>query len=589
VSLLATIASSAITDAERLPHLNATPIPPSIVQLPRQDVLPPRPVLPLPEDALPPQPVEKPLVPPIPADPPIEPPDTEETITVTEFQFTGNTAFSAAQLAVTTENLTDRPLSLPRLLQVAADVARIYADAGYITSGAIISIPDATREKGRGVVEVQVIEGELSEIRVRSTNNSPRLRTGYVRSRLALAATKPLNINQLQEALQLLQLDPLIARVSSSLLAGTRPEQSILEVEITEADTFSWQLLADNYRPPSIGSFERGTQISESNLLGWGDRIDLTYLNTNGSHLVDTSYTLPFNPHNGTIGFNFYYQTNEIIEEPFNRLDIKSNSISYELQLRQPVIRRIDPETQSFQELAFGITAFWQETRSFLLGSPFPLSLGSDDEGRARVFALRFLTDWTRQNANSVIALRSELSVGLDFLGSTVNEQISGVDTIPDSRFLTWRGQFQWVYFFAPENLFLFRSNLQIANDALLPSEQFGLGGFNSVRGYAQDILVADNGWLTSAEVRLPVLKIPQVQGVVQLVPFVDFGIVWNSGGNPNPNPQHLAAVGVGLLFQGGDRFTARVDFGIPLVELNSGGGSRQTNSVLFSVQLNLF
>ena len=386
-----------------------------------------------------------------------------------------------------------------------------------------------------------------------------------------------------------MQLDHLIAKVSSSLIAGSRPGQSILEVTITEADTFNLQPIADNYRSPSIGSFERGGQVSESNLLGWGDKIDLTYLNTDGSNLVDFSYTLPINPRNGTVRFTYYYQANEVIEPPFNQLDIESNSTYYELLLRQPVIQKIDQETQSFQELAFGVTAFWQETQSFLLGKPFPLSIGADNDGQSGVFALRFLTDWTRQDARSVIALRSELSLGLDFLGATVNEQIPGVETIPDGSFLLWRGQAQWVRFFAPESLFLIRSNIQIANDALLSSEQFSIGGFNSVRGYPQDALLTDNGWVASAEVRLPVLNVPEVQGILHLIPFMDFGIGWNSGGNSNPEPQHLASVGIGLLWQGGDRFTGRVDWGIPLVDINSEGRSWQENGVLFSVQWNLF
>ncbi len=587
--ILATLASIAITETDSRPNFLSVPMPTTeIVQLPRPDVIPPRPLPPLPEDSLPPKPPEKPLSPPIPLTPPIELPNAEETIFVTEFKFIGNTAFRSSELAITTKDLTRKSVSLSRLLQVASDVARIYADAGYVTSGAIISIPEATRKKGRGVVEVEIIEGQLSEIRVIPAKGS-RLKPAYIRSRLELAATKPLNINRLQEALQLLQIDPVIERVSSSLIAGSRPGESILEIEITEADTFSWQLIADNYRPPSIGSFERGTQISEANLTGWGDRVDVTYLNTDGSNLVDFSYRLPVNPYDGTIAFTYSYQANQVIEAPFNELDIASYSSTYEVQFRQPVIRSIDQRSQSYQELAFGITAFWQETQSFVLGQPFPLSFGADDDGRARVFALRFLTDWTRQSADSVIALRSEFSVGLDFLASTINEQIPGVYTIPDSKFLTWRGQFQWVYFFAPENLFLLRSNIQIANDALFPSEQFGIGGFNSVRGYAQDVLVTDNGWFASAEVRFPVLKIAAIQGTLQLAPFLDFATGWNSGGNPNPNPQTLAALGMGLLLQGGDRFSARVDFGIPLVDINPDGGDRPTNTILFSVLLNLF
>jgi hemolysin activation/secretion protein len=55
-----------------------------------------------------------------------------------------------------------------------------------------------------------------------------------------------LNQKRLLEALQLLQLNPLIQNISAELAAGTRPGTSVLEVNVTEAKTFNTQLVADN-------------------------------------------------------------------------------------------------------------------------------------------------------------------------------------------------------------------------------------------------------------------------------------------------------------------------------------------------------
>ncbi len=51
------------------------------------------------------------------------------------------------------------------------------------------------------------------------------------------------------------------------------------------------------------------------------------------------------------------------------------------------------------------------------------------------------------------------------------------------------------------------RGDVQVANRAILPFEQFGLGGVDSVRGYCQDALLADNGVFTSMEARLPIAR----------------------------------------------------------------------------------
>ncbi len=571
-----------------------TPDPTTEPELPPQDIIPPTPLPPLPET--PPSQLPKPeeILPssPEPTRPDEKLPGTEKTITVTEFkftEFTDNTAFTSEKLAEITSDLTNKPLPLSRLLQLASEVTSLYAKKGYLTSGAIISIPESTELQGKGVVEIQVIEGELEEIKVFPDNASVELNLNYVRSRLELAADKPLNVYRLQEALQLLQIDPLIEKVSATLSAGSRPGQSVLEVEVTEADSFQFQIIANNNRSPSIGSFERGARVSEANLFGMGDEITLNYANTDGSNLINASYTIPINPRNGNLRFNYNYQVNDVIEPPFDRLDIESESTYYQLTLRQPVIQTINRKTQTFQEVALGLEAFWRGSQSLLLDTPFPLSPGASDDGRTRIFALRFITEWTKRNASSVFALRSEMSLGLDAFGSTVNKQISGVETIPDSRFFAWRGQAQWLRLLGSDTLLVVRGNIQLANDALLPSEEFSIGGFNSVRGYRQDAILTDNGFVASAEVRLPILRVPERKIVLQLIPFFDYGIGWNSAGVSNPDNQNLASVGLGLQWQQGNNFNARINYGIPLVDIDSGDRTWQENGLVFSVQWDLF
>jgi len=177
-----------------------------------------------------------------------------------------------------------------------------------------------------------------------------------------------------------------------------------------------------------------------------------------------------------------------------------------------------------------------------------------------------------------VVAARSQFSLGLDLLNSTIN------DDAPDSRFLSWRGQGQWVRLLAPDTLLLVRGDVQLADGALLPLEQFGLGGQQSVRGYRQDALLTDNGALLSAELRVPIVRVPEWQGLLQLSPFIDVGTAWNSGDSPDPEPNTLVGAGIGLLWRQGDNFLARIDWGIPLVSVDSSGSSLQENGLYFSL-----
>ncbi|WP_208099036.1 ShlB/FhaC/HecB family hemolysin secretion/activation protein [Nostoc sp. 106C] len=542
---------------------------------PPQDVQPPAPSpAPAPIQPQPLPPPEELLPSPSPNPTPEQPlPDKlPETIIVDRFEVVGSTVFSQEELAQATAEFTKRPISLAEIFQARSKITDLYVKKGYITSGAYI--PPQTIKSG--VVRIQVVEGKLEEIQVTGTQ---RLNPNYVRSRLAIATAAPLNRERLLEALQLLQLNPLIKNLSAELSAGSRPGVSVLQVEVKEAKTFSSQIVLDNGRSPSVGSFRRRLQLNQANLLGLGDGLNFAYTNTDGSNAFDVGYTLPLNPRNGTLSFNFGTTSSNVIEEPFNILDIQSSSRYYEITYRQPIIQT------PTQEFALGLTASRRESEaSYIEGDriPFP-SLGADEQGRTRISALRFFQEWTNRNSREVIALRSQFNLGIDALDATINQDA------PDSRFFSWQGQAQWARLLAPETLLLIRANTQLASGALLPLEQLGLGGIDSVRGYRQDYLLTDNGAFASAEVQVPILRLPQIDSILQVIPFVDFGVAWNNSNRDNPDPNTLASVGLGLRWTQGDRFTARLDWGIPLVPVESRDNTWQENGLYFSLIYNPF
>ncbi len=543
--------------------------PANLSQLPNP--IPPR-TPPEPIPALP-QP-EQPL-PPLTAPPPALEirPDIPGSITVKAFVFEGNTAFTAEELAEVTKEFTNRPITFAELLQAEAAVTKLYTDAGYLNSGAVIPA-EQTLSKEEAVIKIQIIEGEVEDIQVRGTN---KLNPEYVRSRLAIAARKPLNRDRLLEALQLLQLNPLIATVSAELSAGSRPERSFLQVRIKEANTFSTEVFADNGRAPSVGSFRRGIRINEANLLGAGDSLSLSYTNTEGSDSYDSSYTIPFNPRNGTITISAGGSDTRVIEPPFNQVDITGDSRYLELNLRQPVV--LTPT----REFALGLTGSLQQSDTKLLGEKFPLSPGADENGRTRVAAVRFFQEYTQRSRDRIFAARSQFSLGVGILNATVS------DEPPDSRFLSWRGQVQYVQQFAPDTLLVLRSDAQLANQTLVPLEQFSLGGFRNIRGYRQDVLLTDIGVLASAELFVPVLRVKQLDGLLQVVPFVDFGFGTNRGATADPDTETLLGAGLGLQWQMGRRLTARLDYGIPLTDIESSNKTLQEKGIYFSINYNFF
>lgn len=142
--------------------------------------------------------------------------------------------------------------------------------------------------------------------------------------------------------------------------------------------------------------------------------------------------------------------------------------------------------------------------------------------------------------------------------------------------------QSQYVRTLAPDTFFLVRGQLQISGDDLLSDEQFRVGGFETVRGYRQNLLLGNNGVFASAEMRVPILRIQEWETVLQVAPFFDVGKVW---GSDNLDFSTLASLGLGLRLTAKDNLSAGFYWAVPLMETESQGKSLQEDGINFFVE----
>ena len=172
--------------------------------------------------------------------------------------------------------------------------------------------------------------------------------------------------------------------------------------------------------------------------------------------------------------------------------------------------------------------------------------------------------------------------MGLQGFQTTLN----GEET--DQEFYVWRGQAQYVRLLSDNTSLLLRSELQLADRPLIPIEQFSLGGINTVRGYRQDLLLSDNGFFASVELRTTIARIPKWQASLQLTPFFDLGTAWNKDSEVIPR-QSLYSIGIGLRFEVGDTFNARLDWGIRLADVDLDKDTLQEKGIHFEIEYNPF
>ncbi len=539
-------------------------------------------------------PLKKEFKPPIPAPglilPPVpEPPEGDVQkelgqvrVFVNAIQVTGNTVFPDSEIKAVTEPYENRTLTTEDLERLRLALTLLYINNGYITSGAVI--PD--QDVKDGVIQIQIIEGALSRIDVEGNN---WFRRSYLGDRLMLGAGPPLKIEPLQERLQLLQRDPRIERINADLRPGDQRGESILTVKVREARPWKVWLDFNNYQTPIVGA-ERGLiTLAHQNVTGHGDPFSITYGGSRGVHpIIDTSYTLPLNRYDTT--FTASYRRNEfvVVSDQFRALDLNSESEIFGFTLRHPIYRSLT------DELAVAITGehlYNKITSAFDLPSqPFRFIPGSSDTGVSAVSALRFIQEYQHRTPSSVIALRSRVSVGIDVLGATINSReatTAGGEPLPSGRFVSWLGQAQAVkrLDYLGGWQILGRFDLQLSNNRLFPLEQIPVGGRFSVRGYRENTLVRDNGFLASLESRIPLLKFASGEDMLQFAQFVDLGRAWLSR-TSTPTPETLASVGLGMRWNVLPRDRARFElyWGVPLNHVPHPAGNLQDHGIHLQV-----
>jgi len=468
--------------------------------------------------------------------PPVSPPQAEDLptlmrVTVRKIRFTGNTVIPTGELEKIAAPFEARELTSTDLEELRQLLTKEYIDRGYINSGAVI--PD--QKISDGVVEIRIVEGRLTQIEIDGTIHFNK---EYFSDRIALHAGPPLNIRDLEQELQILLRDPLVRSMNAQLVPGERPGEAVLRAQVAEQPRYDLAAVIDNKISPSLGEAKLNLLGSVHNLAGRGDTLGAEFGYAQGiPYDFKLRYRTPVTARDTAVGIKYENTRAEVVESPFDALDIVSRLETIGMQVSHPVYR-----TPS-QQLELAALLERLETQSTLLGVPFSFSPGVVD-GRAVVSALRLVADYVDRGRTQVIAARSTLSIGLDAFGSTIHADE------PDSRFVVWLGQFQWVRRLSEErgDQVRVRADVQLTNDALLPIEQYAVGGLDSVRGYRTFQLLRDRGYTVSVEYRIPVLNDPTGMPNLQLAAFVDTGGA-KFKRRPNDSPSSLTGAGVGLVW----------------------------------------
>jgi len=518
--------------------------------------------------------------------PPIPAPEDEESaqlsaglhVYVEEFRVEGSSVFSKQELDQLTARFSGRLISSEELLAARDAITDHYIEHGYLTSGAFV--PD--QDVSDGIVTIRVVEGVLTEVEVQGVR---RFRPGYFSSRLRRAARAPVNVNEIEAQLQLFHRDPLVARVDAQLLPGARRGESLLILNVEENPFYGLDLASANDNSPGVGSYTGYIEPHLSNLIGVGDEWNGQFQISEGLHQYNASFSIPLSPLDTRFAIHYQRSETDVVEEPFDQLNIESHSDTYGITLDHPLLRIRN------NEIHLGITGEWRTSKTTLLDECFSFVIGTDD-CKTRVSVLRTFAGWNWATSNLVVAARATWSIGFHALGST-----NRPPPLPDSKFVSWLAQVQLAHRLPDELLgteIIARFDAQVASEALVAIEKFSVGGRRTVRGYRENQFVRDNGLVASVEFRIPIWRDSHGRALAQLAPFFDYGRSWNEEAITGKEgvitrKEEISSVGVGIRLSPWEWLHGELYWGGRLKKAPKTGDDIQNDGIHFAVYITPF
>jgi hemolysin activation/secretion protein len=455
-----------------------------------------------------------------------------ESIYVEKIEVRGSSVFTAEELTAMTSAYENRNVSVEEVHELRHALSRAYVDRGYVSSGVVI--PDQRVDNGTVVLEA--IEGDLTEIEIHGNH---RFREAALAKRIERHVQEPLDIDDLQASLETIREDPLVERVDAQLLPGAELGESYLRLGITERSPFEIEVAASNDRSTSVGE-DRGTiGFTYRGLIGNGDVLTARFGFTDGVEDDFLSYRVPLTAGGVMLEILGSDQQADIVEEPFTSVDIESRLKVLSFTASYPFIREGG-------DTLTGILGFeHKHSESTLLDLPFSFSPG-DVDGRAQGSSVVAGVDWSRRAASRAWAARGVFQIGVDALDATINS------VGPDSEFVAFVGQFQFLQTLDDGSRFIGRGLVQATRDPLLAMYKLPVGGRYTVRGYRENQFVRDNAMVASIEYQMPVVvdAAGRPRGNVYLAVFADYGATWDENDSRGTSAkEEIGSAGLGVLW----------------------------------------
>ncbi len=470
-------------------------------------------------------------------------------VVVKGFTFSGYEGLiTEAELQQVVAGFIGKSLTFNELNSLTDKVTALLKGNGWLQARAYLPPQDITS----GIIRIAIAQvksdGNLTIRPDKSTRISPDYLHGI--GILPLHAGKPIKEKELERSVLLMNDLPGVS-AKASLVPGSEPGTSGVDVAVTEGRLFSGMLYGDNQGNRYIGAWRGTALVSVNDPLRHGDQLTLLLTEASGLAQGRIGYSFPIAVSGVRANLSYTGMGYELGRE-LAPLHYKGNSNSIDAGVSYPMLRTRNANV---------ITSFSYGYRG-LIDTQADVNIHDKQINNATLIVSGDRYD--KLYGGGYTSYNASLTIGSLHESSDLMAEYARTNLTEGSytRFNVALARLQHL---------TERVNLNISGSAQMTagnldsSEKFTLGGPNGLRAYPIGEAAGDEGLLVSTEIRYA-LPLDAKSGNLQLIGFYDAGhITINNERYPGDlstatgrNDYWLLGAGAGLNYAYSGRFSVR-------------------------------
>ncbi|MEO8747459.1 MAG: ShlB/FhaC/HecB family hemolysin secretion/activation protein, partial [Rhodanobacter sp.] len=402
-----------------------------------------------------------------------------------------------------------------------------------------------------GTVRIRVVEARYDQVRA---DNHSRVSDSLVGATLApLHSGEVVKRSTLDRSLLLLGQLP-GASPQATLSPGTSPGTSSLDVAVAATPTVQGSVSLDDGGTRYTGSMRAGASLGINEPLRHGDQLNLDAMTAgHGMEYGRLGYQFTLNGHGTRVGAAYSALT-YALAGPLRAIDASGTAGVGSAWVTQPLLRgqtsRVD----------FRLQVDRKQLRDEIGSATLHNDRHTDS---ATVSVVGQHTDNWAGGGTSSASL--SITQGTLHFDDAAAEAADAASARTAGTFTHWNASVSRLQNLAAGTRLYASLSAQHGRDNLDSSEQFLLGGSDSVRGYGVASVAGDSGWIGTLELRHDLNW--GCAGLCVGSVFIDHGALridsdpWTSG----PNHSHLSSAGVGFTWVGANQWQGQLQIARPI------------------------